>query len=73
MKVWLKDSIRDLHKPVNDVSDFVWQKQAHEKISERFQVQRDKIDLYGQFYGVLDDLGFQKLKKEDKANILEAE
>ena len=58
---------------MNDVSDFVWQKQAHERISEKFQVQRDKIDLYGQFYGVLDDLGFQKLKKEDKVNHTEAE
>ena len=36
VKIWLKESIRDLHKPVNDVSDFVWQKQAHEKISEKF-------------------------------------
>ena len=66
VKEWLKQSIKDLHKSVNDVSDFVWQKQVHEKISEKFQLQRDKIDLYGQFYGVLDDLGFLKLKKEDK-------
>ena len=57
VKVWLKESIRTLQKPVNDVSDFVQQKQAHEKISEKFNLQRDKIDLYGQFYGVLDELG----------------
>jgi hypothetical protein len=34
---------------------------------------RDKIDLYGQFYSVLDDLGMQKLKKDDKTNHTEAE
>ena len=36
-------------------------------------MQRDKIDLYGQFYAVLDELGMQKLKKEDKVNHVEAE
>ena len=73
VKVWLNKSIRDLNKPVNDVSDFVQQKQDHERISEKFQVQRDKIDLYGQFYSVLDELGMQKLKKEEKVNHTEAE
>jgi hypothetical protein len=73
VKEWLKESIKDLQKNVGDVSDFVQQKQDHERINERFQTQRDKIDLYGQYYGVLDDLGFQKLKKEDKTNLTEAE
>ena len=73
VKIWLNQSIRDLQKPVSDVSDFVQQKQDHEKISEKFQAQRDKIDLYGQFYAVLDDLGMNKLKKEDKSNHIEAE
>ena len=59
--------------PVNDVSDFVKQKQDHERISEKFGAMRDKIDLYGQFYSVLDDLGMQKLKKDDKTNHTEAE
>ena len=36
VKVWLKESIKDLMKNVGDVSDFVWQKQAHERISEKF-------------------------------------
>jgi hypothetical protein len=34
---------------------------------------RDKIDLYGQFYAVLAELGAKKVSKEDKANHLEAE
>ena len=37
VKIWLNQSIRDLQKPVSDVSDFVQQKQDHEKISEKFQ------------------------------------
>ena len=47
VKVWLSQSIRDLQLPVNDVSDFVKQKQDHERISEKFGAMRDKIDLYG--------------------------
>ena len=43
---WLQQSVRDLQKPINDVSDFVRQLQDWNRINDQFQVQRDKIDLY---------------------------
>lgn len=73
VKLWLKKSISDLQKPVADVSDFVKQKQDHERISENFNSMRDKIDLYGQFYAVLAELGANKVKKDEKDNHTEAE
>ena len=68
---WLTQSIHDLQRPVNDVSDFVLQIQDFNKISERFQSKRDQIDLFDQFHGVLSNSGF-KLKKEDENAIKDA-
>ena len=68
---WLGSSIRDLQRPVNDVSDFVLQIQDFNRINEQFQSKRDQIDLYGQFHSVLHESGF-KLKKEDENAIKDA-
>jgi hypothetical protein len=69
---WLTQSIRDLQRPVNDVSDFVLQIQDFNRINETFQAKRDQIDLFGQFHGVLAGAGF-KIKKEDENAIKDAE
>lgn len=68
---WLTQSIHDLQRPVNDVSDFVLQLQDFNRISEKFQSKRDQIDLFDQFHGVLSNSGF-KLKKEDENAIKDA-
>ena len=67
------NSIRDLARPVNDVSDFVLQIKDFNRINEMFQAKRDQIDLYGQFHGVLGNYGNTKLKKEDENAIKDAE
>ena len=70
---WLTQSVRDLMKQINDVSDFVKQLQDWNRINDHFQTQRDKIDLYGQFQGVLANIGSTPLKKEDQNAIKDAE
>jgi len=69
---WLTQSIRDLQRPVNDVSDFVLQIQDFNRINEQFQAKRDQIDLFGQFHGVLAAAAI-KIKKEDENAIKDAE
>ena len=38
---WLQQSIRDLQRPVKDVSDFVEQIKDFNRINELFQAKRD--------------------------------
>ena len=70
---WLQQSVRDLQRPINDVSDFVQQLQDWQRINDFFQTQRDKIDLYGQFLNVLGSQGSSPIKKEDANAIKDAE
>jgi hypothetical protein len=46
LKIWLAQSIRELSMNVENVADFVIQTQFLQKISDKFQNVRDKIDLY---------------------------
>ena len=57
---------------VTNVAEFVIQCQHHAKITDRFQVVRDKIDLYSQIYQVVEANGLLKPKKEDEQNLKEA-
>lgn len=41
-------------------------------IEARFQYVRDKVDLYGQFYGVLTEYALNKLRKEELSNYNDA-
>ena len=68
---WLTQSIRDMARNVADVSDFVLKKKDFDRISEAFQPKRDQIDLYGQFFGVLHDVGY-KIRKEDENHLKDA-
>ena len=52
-KQWLNQSIKELQMPVNNVEDFVIQTGYLGRISRDFQGYKDKVELYGQFYGVL--------------------
>jgi len=70
---WLSQSIRELQKPVNDVSDFVEQSKNYNRINELFNPMREKIDLYGQFLNVISNVGSIKIKKEDENAIKDAE
>ena len=69
---WLTQSIRDMARNVADVSDFVLKKKDFDRISEAFQPKRDQIDLYGQFFGVLANIGY-KIRKEDENHLKDAE
>jgi hypothetical protein len=64
-KAWLEARIKELEKPVSDVSQFVQQLEYYNAIEEAFQNVRDNIDLYGQMYNVFSDKSL-KVKKEDK-------
>ena len=68
---WLTQSIRDMARNVADVSDFVLKKKDFDRISEAFQPKRDQIDLYGQFFGVLANIGY-KIRKEDENHLKDA-
>jgi len=70
---WLSQSIRELQKSVNDVSDFVEQSKNYNRINELFNPMREKIDLYGQFLNVISNVGSIKIKKEDENAIKDAE
>lgn len=71
-KEWLSVSIADLKKPVANVEEFVEQKGRLTIIDNKFQSVRDKVDLFGQFYGVLQENGLNKPRKEDLNNHSEA-
>lgn len=71
-KEWLAVSIADLKKPVANVEEFVEQKGRLTIIDNKFQSVRDKVDLYGQFYSVLQENGLNKPRKEDLNNHTEA-
>jgi len=51
---------------VENVADFVIQTQFLQKISDKFQNVRDKIDLYTSIYQVVEANGLLKPKKEDQ-------
>lgn len=69
---WLTQSIRDLQRPVNDVSDFVLKNKDYTRITADFQPKRDQIDLYGQFFAVLQNIGYNKINKKDHDAINDA-
>lgn len=71
-KEWLQQSIRDLQMDVNNVAEFVIQCKHHANITDKFQVIRDKVDLYSQVYLTVEANGMQKIKKEDEQNLKEA-
>jgi len=71
-KVWLAQSIRDLSMNVENVADFVIQCQFLQKISDKFQNVRDKIDLYDLMNQEVEKNGLLKPKKEDELNLKEA-
>lgn len=71
-KSWLSQSIQDLRGEVNNVEQFVVQQRFLNAIEARFQFVRDKIDLYGQFYGVLMEHALNKPRKEELSNHSEA-
>ena len=54
------------------MSAFVTRKKDFDRISESFQPKRDQIDLYGQFFGVLANIGY-KIRKEDENHLKDAE
>lgn len=57
---------------MNNVEEFVVQQGHLTAIDNRFQFVRDKVDLYGQFYAVLQELALNKPRKEDLNNHNEA-
>lgn len=71
-KEWLQDSITELRRPVANVEEFVVQQGELNRIDNRFQFVRDRIDLLGQFYVVLTEHALNKPRKEDQSNHHEA-
>lgn len=71
-KEWLSESINCLRVEVSNVEEFVVQQGHLNVIDNRFQTIRDKIDLFGQFYGVLQEHALNKPRKEDINNHNEA-
>jgi len=57
---------------VENVADFVIQCQFLQKISDKFQNVRDKIDLYDLMNQEVEKNGLLKPKKEDELNLKEA-
>lgn len=71
-KDWLNQSITDLRKPVANVEEFVVQQGCLTVIDNKFQFIRDKVDLLGQYYVVLQEHALNKPRKEDLNNHTEA-
>jgi uncharacterized protein YjbK len=53
------------------VDDFVEQNGYYNETSDNFQLERDKIDMYGQTFNILTDFTL-KIKKEDTESLKES-